>query len=176
MGLPRDILITEFELRFKVVPAFEEPALGRHDLRLVGDASLVKILERHPRLRRAKGIAVEIETAHLSAIWLISQSLRRGDGIARVKTSERSWTVFLFRSLQWSFLGGLRLCDSVWRRLVIGRLRSRALGDGKAENTQHQTSNRKDYFEVRWHDKPPSWMACCSTLDSTLGVTSGATL
>jgi hypothetical protein len=46
------------ELRFKGVPAFEEPALGRPDLRLIGDARLVKVLKRHPRLHRAEGVAV----------------------------------------------------------------------------------------------------------------------
>jgi len=130
-----------------VVPAFEEPALGRPNIRLIGDARLVKVLKRHPRSHRAKRVAVEIETAHLSAILLISQSLRRGHRIARVEdVGEVVGGFLLFRSLYWSFLGGLRLCDSVWRRLVSGRLRSRALGDGKAENTEDQTSNRKDYF------------------------------
>ena len=135
------------ELRFKVVPAFEEPTLGRHDLRLIGDARPVKVVKRHPRSRRAKGVAVEIETVHLSAICLISQSLRRWHRIARVEdVGEVVGRFLLFRPLHWSFLGGLRLCDSVWRRLVSGRLRSRALGHGKAENTQDQTSNRKGYF------------------------------
>jgi hypothetical protein len=45
------------ELRFKVVPAFEEPALGRRDLWLIGDARLVKVVKRHPGPRRAKGVA-----------------------------------------------------------------------------------------------------------------------
>jgi hypothetical protein len=147
----------------KIVPAFEEPALGRHDLRLISDARPVKVVERHPRSRRAKGVAIEIETVHLSAIRLISQSLRRGHRIARVEDiGEVVGGLLLFRPLYWSILGGLRLCDSVWRRLVSGLLRSRALRDGKAENTQDQTSNRKDCFEIKWHDKPPSWMACCS--------------
>ena len=50
----------------------------------------------------------------------------------------------LFRPLHWNFLGGLRLGDG-----VSGLLRSRALRNGKAEDTQDQTSNRKDYFEIK---------------------------
>jgi hypothetical protein len=135
------------ELRFKIVAAFEEPTLGRHDLRLIGDARPVKVVKRHPRPRRAEEVAVEIETVHLSAIGLVGQSLRRRHRFARVEdVGEIVGRFLLFRPLRWSFLGGLRLCDSVWRRLVSGRLRSRAFGDGKAENTQDETSNRKGYF------------------------------
>jgi hypothetical protein len=113
MGLPRHF-DDRVELRFKVVPAFEEPALGRHDLRLIGDARLVNVLERHPGLHRAKGIAVEIEAVHLSAIGLISQSLRRWHRIAWVEdVGEVVGCLLLFRPLHGSFLGRLRLCDSV---------------------------------------------------------------
>ena len=113
------------ELRF---PAFEEPALGRPDLRLIGDARLVKVLKRHSRSHRAEEVAVEIETVHLSAIGLIGQSLRRGQRIARVENvGEIVGRFLLFRPLYWSFLGGLRHCDSVCRCVVSGRLRSGTL-------------------------------------------------
>ena len=116
------------ELRFKVVSAFEELALGCHDLRLIGHARLEKVLKRHPGLHRAKGVTVEIETEHLSAILLINQSLRRGQRIARVEdVGEIVGRFLLFRPLHWSFLGGLRHCDSVCTCVVSGRLRSGTL-------------------------------------------------
>ena len=131
------------ELRFKVVPAFEEPAL----LRLIGDARLVKVLERHPRSRRAKGVAVEIETAHLSAILLISQSLRRGHRIARVEdVGEVVGRFLLFRPLHRSFLGGLRFCDSVWTRLALI-----ALAERHARSRQYSGGRRCDEQNLALH-------------------------
>ena len=110
--------------------------------RLIGDAGPVEVVKRHPWSRRAEAVAVEIETGHRSVICLISQSLRGWLRIARLEdVGEVVGRLLLFRPLYWNFLGGLRLCDS-----VAGLLRSRALGDGKAENTQDQTSNRQDYF------------------------------
>jgi hypothetical protein len=83
-----------------------------------------------------------------------------------LKTSERSWAVFFCsgRSTVTSLavcacaMASVGCCDlapSGMVRLRIPRIRP-AIG--------------QDYFEVKWHHKPPSWMACC-TLDSSLGTT-----
>ena len=142
MGLPRDIVMTGSSLGSRLYRFSRSLRWVAITCGFIGDARSVKVVERHPRSRRAKGVAIEIETVHLSAILLIGQSLRRGHRIARVEdVGEVVGRFLLFRPLHWSFLGGLCLCDS-----VAGLLRSRALGDGKAENTQDQTSNRQDYF------------------------------
>jgi hypothetical protein len=93
-------------------------------------------------------------------ICLIYQSLRGWLRIARVEdVGEVVGRLLLFRPLHRNFLGVLRLCDSV--------LRTRALRDDEAANAQDQTSNRKDCFEIKWHDKPPF---LDGLLQRTLGI------
>src|SRR5438445_10426367 len=83
MGLPRDILTVGSSFGSRLYRLSRSLRWVAMTFGLLATPRLEKVLKGHPRFHRAKGVTVEIETEKLSAILLITQSLRRGQRIAR---------------------------------------------------------------------------------------------
>jgi len=62
------------EVRFEVVPHFQQASLGFHDLRLVCDVLLIHLLKGGHRLLGVERVAEKIEPQHLPLVWLVLES------------------------------------------------------------------------------------------------------